>query len=55
MSWDEWMAGLDFLARVGHWTSEARNEFILYFDVTYDLVLVPADWATTGSPQGADR
>ena len=34
VSWDEWMTGLDFLARVGHWTSEARNEFLLMSDTS---------------------
>jgi len=34
VSWDEWMTGLDFLARVGHWTSEVRNEFILMSDTS---------------------
>jgi len=39
---DEWMAGLDFLARVGHWTSETRNEFILMSDTSGCSTLVDA-------------
>lgn len=39
---DEWMAGLDFLARVGHWTSESRNEFILMSDTSGCSTLVDA-------------
>src|ERR1700759_4018240 len=38
----EWMAGLDFLARVGHWTSETRNEFILMSDTSGSSTLVDA-------------
>jgi catechol 1,2-dioxygenase len=37
---DEWMAGLDFLTRVGHWTSESRNEFILMSDTSGCSTLV---------------
>jgi catechol 1,2-dioxygenase len=39
---DEWMAGLDFLARTGHWTSETRNEFILMSDTSGCSTLVDA-------------
>jgi hydroxyquinol 1,2-dioxygenase len=39
---DEWMAGLDFLARVGQWTSETRNEFILMSDTSGCSTLVDA-------------
>jgi catechol 1,2-dioxygenase len=39
---DEWMTGLDFLARVGHWTSETRNEFILMSDTSGCSTLVDA-------------
>lgn len=42
VTWDEWMAGLDFLARVGHWTSPARNEFILMSDTSGSSTLVDA-------------
>lgn len=42
VTWDEWMAGLDFLARVGHWTSESRNEFILMSDTSGCSTLVDA-------------
>ena len=41
-TWNEWMAGLDFLARVGHWTSESRNEFILMSDTSGCSTLVDA-------------
>jgi catechol 1,2-dioxygenase len=40
VTWDEWMAGLDFLTRVGHWTSESRNEFILMSDTSGCSTLV---------------
>ena len=40
VTWEEWMAGLDFLARTGHWTSEARNEFILMSDTSGCSTLV---------------
>jgi catechol 1,2-dioxygenase len=42
VTWEEWMAGLDFLARVGHWTSESRNEFILMSDTSGSSTLVDA-------------
>lgn len=41
-SWEEWTAGLDFLARVGQWTSESRNEFILMSDTSGCSTLVDA-------------
>lgn len=42
VTWDEWMAGLDFLARTGHWTGETRNEFILLSDTSGCFTLVDA-------------
>jgi catechol 1,2-dioxygenase len=39
---DEWMAGLDFMARVGQWTSETRNEFVLMSDTSGCSTLVDA-------------
>lgn len=42
VSWEEWMAGLDFLARVGQWTSPTRNEFILMSDTSGCSTLVDA-------------
>lgn len=42
VTWDEWMAGLDFVARVGQWTSESRNEWILMSDTSGCSTLVDA-------------
>lgn len=42
VTWDEWMTGLDFLARTGHWTTESRNEFILLSDTSGSSTLVDA-------------
>lgn len=42
VTWDEWMAGLDFLARTGQWTSPTRNEFILLSDTSGSSTLVDA-------------
>jgi hydroxyquinol 1,2-dioxygenase len=42
VTWDEWMTGLDFLARVGQWTSESRNEAILMSDTSGSSTLVDA-------------
>ena len=42
VTWDEWMTGLDFLARAGHWTSATRNEFILLSDTSGSSTLVDA-------------
>ncbi|MEW2014410.1 dioxygenase [Rhodococcus sp. NPDC076796] len=42
VTWDEWMTGLDFLARVGQWTTESRNEAILMSDTSGSSTLVDA-------------
>jgi Catechol dioxygenase N terminus len=63
VTWDEWMAGLAFLTRVGHWTSETRNESILMSDTSGCSTLVdalnnrgPANMTpTTRTPVGPPR
>ena len=42
VTWDEWMTGLDFLARAGHWTSPTRNELVLLSDTSGCSTLVDA-------------
>ncbi len=42
VTWDEWMAGLNFLARVGQWTTPSRNEFVLLSDTSGSSTLVDA-------------
>jgi catechol 1,2-dioxygenase len=42
VTWGEWMTGLDFLARAGHWTSATRNELILLSDTSGSSTLVDA-------------
>ncbi|MFC8231365.1 dioxygenase [Streptomyces sp. NPDC057287] len=42
VSWDEWRAGLDFLARVGRWTTPDRNELALMSDTSGSSTLINA-------------
>ena len=42
VTWDEWTAGLDFLARAGHWTGPTRNELVLLSDTSGCSTLVDA-------------
>jgi len=55
---EEWLAGLDFLVRTGHTSSERRNEFILLSDMlglttaVDDVNFVAAGDATPSSVEG---
>ncbi|MFB7031673.1 MULTISPECIES: dioxygenase [unclassified Streptomyces] len=42
VTWDEWLTGLDFLARVGRWTTPDRNEFLLMSDISGSSALLNA-------------
>ncbi|MEU1122076.1 dioxygenase [Streptomyces sp. NPDC005899] len=42
VTWEEWLAGLDFLARAGQWTTPARNELLLLSDTTGSSTLLNA-------------
>jgi catechol 1,2-dioxygenase len=56
VTWEEWSAGLDFLARVGQWTTPDRDEFLLISDTSGSSALIDAlnrhrpgvPWAGTG-------
>ncbi|MFJ9060612.1 dioxygenase [Streptomyces sp. NPDC102409] len=42
VTWEEWLAGLDFLARAGQWTTPARHELLLLSDTMGSSTLLNA-------------